>query len=208
MCPFSHPFLSLSIFHLPFSHLDPNSPLLVNDISPRRAGEDHRTRQQNKLMAFHLRRGSTPPLIGGNNRYGSVAGQMTILYTIYMLSYSLSLFSTFLNPLLSSVLSCPPPAPLILYVPQSSLLLASSLFHFSFSLSHSSHTSFDQSDGHQLSERGRYLSPGSGIRASRSYDLLTDAIHDDYTDRGEVFSSSFHGRDNTPFMSYGISPRL
>ena len=114
-------------------------------------------------------------------------------------------------------------------VPRSPLLLASSLFHFTFSLSHSSQTSFDQSDSHQLSdrfssslaltnnkssvnsltrERGRYLSPGSGIRASRSYDLLTDAIHDDFTDRGDVFSSSFHGRDNSPFMSYGISPRL
>ena len=109
MCPFSHPFLSLSIFHLPFSHLDPNSPLLVNDISPRRAGEDHRTRQQNKLMAFHLRRGSTPPLIGGNNRYGSVAVQMTILYTIYMLSYSLSLslLFSFSSPLFH--LPQPPP---------------------------------------------------------------------------------------------------
>ena len=45
-------------------------------VSSRRAGEDHRTKQQNKLMAFHLRRGSTPPLVGGNNRYGSVPGQL------------------------------------------------------------------------------------------------------------------------------------
>ena len=119
MCPFSHPFLSLSISHLPFSP-PIFSPILLFwwMVSPRRAGEDHRTKQQNKLMAFHLRRGSTPPLIGGNNRYGSVAGQMIILYTICMVSYSLSLslfllalfpllFSTSLKPLLSSILSCP-----------------------------------------------------------------------------------------------------
>ena len=196
-------------------------------VSSRRAGEDHRTKQQNKLMAFHLRRGSTPPLVGGHNRYGLVPGQLKTLHVI-LLSLSLNSFSSllylpqippFLRPPFLRPLFVHPPSFLLSSISSSPCLLS---FNFTFSLSHSSQNSFDQSDGQKLSERfssslaltnnkssasmerGRFLSPGLGIRASRSYDLLTDAIHEDHTDIGDVFSL----RDNTPFMSYGISPRL